>query len=564
MTRIGRAAKRYSLQSDGEAAVRPGSILVVIVVVVIVSLAFATIQSVRESASTANASQVAATVIEKETDEFEIVAWRAFATGKVFDAGALDEAEADISEQFEALGADRHASSGVLRLSRLLESHHDGLDHESGLIAAGRQDVARRHHIAVSLPRYEAIDAQVKVVQATERVHASETERTADLGIAGSLTVAAIALILLFLFLRLTRYRDSRGRERENELAEQALSDPLTGLGNRRALRQRLERTFARADPTALALIDLDGFKVYNDTFGHAAGDLLLRRLGGRLAGVAAPGGGAAFRLGGDEFCVLVPAGERERLRAEIEGFEDHGEGFTVRASGGIVMIPSEAQDEKSALALVDQRMYAQKSESRGWRGEDAFRLAMRFIAERLPDVARTSQAVATLSRSVGDRLGLRGSAVEDLCRAAALHDVGKVAVPDAILQKAEALDSVDIEFVRRNPVIGERLLSICPPLAPLAGVVRASHERWDGSGYPDGLAGERIPLASRIIFVCAAFDAMTSDSAYRPAMSVELAVAELRRGAGTQFDPQVVNAFERSLAEPAGAAGPVRLHAVA
>ncbi|MBA2644430.1 MAG: hypothetical protein H0U80_03190 [Solirubrobacterales bacterium] len=117
---------------------------------------------------------------------------------------------------------------------------------------------------------------------------------------------------------------------------------------------------------------------------------------------------------------------------------------------------------------------------------------------------------------------------------------------------------------MRHNPVIGERLLSIFPPLAPLAGVVRASHERWDGSGYPDGLAGERIPLASRIIFVCAAFDAMTSDRAYRPAMSVELAVAELRRGAGTQFDPQVVNAFERSLAKPADAAGPVRLQAVA
>ena len=492
---------------------------------------------------------MAVTVIEKESDEFEIVSWRAFATEQSFDAEAIDEAAEDIAREFAVLETDSGADPHATRLRQMIETYREGLAHESGLIAAGRQQVAQRHHTTVSIPRYEAIDDHIDVVQAAERGQAARAGRTADLGVAGSLTVAAASLIVLFL--RLTRYRDSLSRARETELAEQALSDSLTGLGNRRALRQRLEQTCARMEPTALALIDLDGFKLYNDTFGHAAGDMLLRRLGTRLAGVAEPGG-AAYRLGGDEFCVLVPAGDAERLQAAIDAFEDHGEGFTVRASAGMVLMPAEAQDEKSALALADQRMYARKSKSRGSRGEDAFQLAMRFISERLPDVARTSQAVATLARAVGDRLGLRGSAIEDLCRAAALHDVGKVAVPDEILHKSQALDHEDMEFVRGNPLIGERLLSVCPPLAPLAGVVRASHERWDGSGYPDGVAGDRIPLASRIIFVCAAFDAMTSERSYRPAMSVELALAELRRGAGTQFDPQIVSAFERSLAQPA------------
>jgi len=136
------------------------------------------------------------------------------------------------------------------------------------------------------------------------------------------------------------------------------------------------------------------------------------------------------------------------------------------------------------------------------------------------------------------------------VARAAELHDVGKVAIPDAILNKAGPLDEAEWSFMRRHTIIGERILLSAPALRPVARLVRSSHERWDGGGYPDGLAQEEIPLGARIVAVCDAFDAMTTDRPYRRRVSDAAALAELRGNAGTQFDPQVVKAFARTLDE--------------
>jgi two-component system, cell cycle response regulator len=138
--------------------------------------------------------------------------------------------------------------------------------------------------------------------------------------------------------------------------------------------------------------------------------------------------------------------------------------------------------------------------------------------------------------------------------RAAELHDIGKIAIPDEILSKAGPLDEHEWDLMRRHTLIGERILGAAPALRPVAEIVRASHERWDGAGYPDGVGGERIPLGARIVFVCDAFDAMTADRAYRRAMSEEEALAELRRNAGSQFDPALVRLFLRLHAEDAPA----------
>jgi HD-GYP domain-containing protein (c-di-GMP phosphodiesterase class II) len=144
---------------------------------------------------------------------------------------------------------------------------------------------------------------------------------------------------------------------------------------------------------------------------------------------------------------------------------------------------------------------------------------------------------------------------LDELTRAAELHDVGKVAIPDAILNKPGKLDDTEWEFMRQHTILGERILSAAPALRPVARIVRASHERWDGGGYPDGLAGESIPLAARIVAVCDAFEAITSDRCYRKGRSLDDARDELLRAAGSQFDSAVVDAFVEELDRPAGPA---------
>ena len=166
------------------------------------------------------------------------------------------------------------------------------------------------------------------------------------------------------------------------------------------------------------------------------------------------------------------------------------------------------------------------------------------LLRERQPDLHRHLCRVGRLSTVLGRRLGLDDDALEELRRAADLHDIGKAAIPDAILNKPGPLTDEEWTFMFRHTIAGERILSTAPDLIPVAKIVRSINERWDGTGYPDGLAGEAIPLGSRIIFVCDAFDAMTSERPYYRARGTDEALGELTRGAGTQFDRQVVEAF--------------------
>jgi HD-GYP domain-containing protein (c-di-GMP phosphodiesterase class II) len=151
---------------------------------------------------------------------------------------------------------------------------------------------------------------------------------------------------------------------------------------------------------------------------------------------------------------------------------------------------------------------------------------------------------VAALARAVATELGVDSDELDTVLRAAELHDIGKLAIPDDILHKPAALDAGEWELMREHTIIGDRILGAAPAMRPVAEIVRASHERWDGSGYPDGLAGGQIPLGARIVSVCDAFHAMTSPRPYQPTRTPEQALAELRRCAGTQFDPAVVEAF--------------------
>lgn len=326
----------------------------------------------------------------------------------------------------------------------------------------------------------------------------------------------------------------------------EARQDQLTGLPNRRALIDDLDGIVADGAPVTLAFFDLDGFKLYNDSFGHAAGDALLQRLGGRLMG-AVGDAGRGYRLGGDEFCVLLDGdgvAARDVLDACGHALREHGDVFAITASVGAVAIPAEARESGDALRIADQRMYARKAERRGPARMQARDLLLAVVRETEPDLDEHNGDVGRLARQLGEHLGLEADDLDIVVRAAELHDVGKVAVPDEILHKPAALSDDEWQLMRQHTIIGERILAASPGMAPVARLVRASHERWDGGGYPDGLRGEEIPFGSRIITVCDAFDAIVSDRPYAAGRSIHEAVAELERCAGGQFDPEVVGAF--------------------
>ena len=333
------------------------------------------------------------------------------------------------------------------------------------------------------------------------------------------------------------------------QLARQALQDELTGLSNRRKLLVDLEELFRGRSRTdvQLLLFDLDGFKAYNDSFGHPAGDALLRLLAQRLERTV-EGRGRAYRMGGDEFCVLAPVGSEDPedlAQAAVAALAEHGDGFTVTASYGSVLLPTEATTPTDALGHADQRMYARKSTSRDAAAQSQItRTLVTVIDERSARLRSHLDAVARLCEAVGSELGVSDAELTSLRQAASLHDIGKIAVPDAILDKPGPPSPDEWELIRRHTLIGERIVAAAPALAHVAKLIRSSHERHDGCGYPDQIAGDDIPLGSRIIAVCDAYDAITSDRPYGEKLTPEAATAEIRRCAGTQFDPLVVAAL--------------------
>ena len=322
----------------------------------------------------------------------------------------------------------------------------------------------------------------------------------------------------------------------------EALTDALTGLGNRRKLIADLGAEIEAAhagEPRMLVLFDLNGFKTYNDTFGHPAGDALLSRLAAKLAAAVAPAG-EAYRMGGDEFCVLLPAPEPDLSR--IAGVLcERGEGFDVSSACGAAVIPEDATTVSTALSVADERLYDHKELLAEISRGTAHEPLLRTLAEREPELRAHVADVSSLAVRIGERLGLRRDELEELRLAAELHDVGKLAIPDVVLQKSGPLDPTEWGFIHSHTLIGQRILSAAPALRPVGVIVRSTHENWDGSGYPDGLVGEAIPLAARIIAACDAYSAITSDRPYRAARTPDAAVAELRRCAGRQFDQQVV-----------------------
>lgn len=365
----------------------------------------------------------------------------------------------------------------------------------------------------------------------------------------GMIAVLAGALVL-FVASLLTLIVSFRG------VARELARDPITGLRNRRKLLADLERVCRHATeqmPARLWLFDLNGFKRYNDAFGKLAGDTMLERLGEMLRDAVRPYG-TAYRIGGDEFCVLIdaPIKDAHALLTEArEALSERGGAFDITASAGAVSIPHDTAEPTQALLFADQRMYQEKAAKRADATEIITAVLHAALAQRHPDLGEHSNDVVEEAEMVGRAIGLDEDALTLVITAADLHDIGKLGVPDEIITKPGPLDDDEWEFIKQHTLIGERIIAAAGlPMEGIGELVRSSHERWDGTGYPDGLKGEDVPLGARIITICDAFGAMTDERAYKSAMSIPEAIAELRRCAGTQFDPHLVEVFARIIAE--------------
>jgi diguanylate cyclase (GGDEF)-like protein len=354
-------------------------------------------------------------------------------------------------------------------------------------------------------------------------------------------TVVAI-VILLFAF-SIAFQLSVRARRRSHL---EATTDVLTGLGNRRKLFADMQRrvdALEGSQVVSLGMFDLDGFKNYNDTFGHPAGDALLARLGHRLA-KAVRSQGSAYRIGGDEFVVITDDADGESLLAAAKrALSEEGDGFVIGSSVGSTRILPGITLEQ-ALHVADQRLYVDKRAGRRVLRSEIKDVLMQVMAEQDSTLITHAGHVAQLVEGTALRLGLSPEDIELTRLGAELHDVGKAAIPASILDKPGPLDWEERLFMQRHSEIGERIVAAAPTLAAIAPIVRSIHERADGTGYPDGLTLERIPMPARIIAVVDAFDAMTTERPYRRASSTAEALAELERHAGTQFDADVVEAF--------------------
>jgi diguanylate cyclase (GGDEF)-like protein len=372
-----------------------------------------------------------------------------------------------------------------------------------------------------------------------------------------------------------------------------ALTDSLTGLGNHRSYQSRLREALERADENggevSLCLVDVDEFKGCNDRYGHPVGDQILVELS-RLF-LEGRDDVAAFRFGGDEFALLLEDNEEEAYRF-VQNLHDriaqttfaHHQPVTITV--GIGSFPRYASTPDELQQVADGALYWAKRHGKNRScvyspsvvriyspnelAEMAERQARLRAAENLIRIVDSkdtytgehSQAVAQLVEAIARELELDDETTAQLKLAGLLHDLGKIAIPDSILRKPSCLEPDERRLVRAHVQFGHSLLEGLG-VEPVDAWVLHHHEHWDGSGYPDGLAGEEIPFGSRVILVADAYDAMTSDRTYRTASTATQALAEIRRRAGVQFDPEVVSALERCVVRGLEEPGP-HLHAVA
>lgn len=360
-------------------------------------------------------------------------------------------------------------------------------------------------------------------------------------------------------------------------LEQKSRIDELTGLFNRRHFEERLKEEVSRhsryGDAFSIFMLDLDNFKAYNDTYGHPAGDTLLSQIG-KIIKVSVRNVDQAFRYGGDEFVVILPQTTREdayvvaeRVRGQIARAMGK-KAIAVTSSIGLANYPADGVVADELVDVADNALYHAKRAG-GNRilpsskissepldegvvhgnyakrnGLSAVYALVSAVEAKDPYIYGHSRKVNTYAVALAEAIGLSPGEVANVSTAALLHDIGKIGIPDKVLNKKGKLNEEDWRAIKAHPKLGATIISNIPHLVPCVNSILHHHERWDGSGYPEGLKGEEIPIEARILAIADTFEAMTSARPYRPALSLEEIVKELRQGAGLQFDPKLVEVF--------------------
>jgi diguanylate cyclase (GGDEF)-like protein/PAS domain S-box-containing protein len=355
-------------------------------------------------------------------------------------------------------------------------------------------------------------------------------------------------------------FRDVSGKKQKlKEIEFLSYRDQLTGLYNRRFYEEELKRLDTERNlPMTIIMGDVNGLKLINDSFGHVMGDELLKK----VAEVIKKGCRAddiIARLGGDEFVIILPktdAFETEQIIKRIKdlSLKEKVGNIDISISFGHETKNNEEEKIQEVFKKAEDHMYKKKLfESPSIRGKTIGAI-ISTLHEKSKREEQHTHRVSALCKSMGEALGLPEYEIEELKSVGLLHDIGKIAIDENVLNKLGKLTDDEWKEIKRHPEIGYRILNTVNEMSDMANYLLYHHERWDGKGYPKGLKGEEIPFVSRIITIADAYDAMTSERNYRSALPNEVALEELQKNAGIQFDPKLVSVFiEKVLGQISG-----------
>jgi diguanylate cyclase (GGDEF)-like protein/PAS domain S-box-containing protein len=336
---------------------------------------------------------------------------------------------------------------------------------------------------------------------------------------------------------------------KDEEIIFRSNHDFLTGIFNRRKLEEIMEDLQLKGKtPISVIIGDVNGLKLVNDAYGHTSGDIVLKKIARILIEVF---GESAYiaRQGGDEFVILLPDVGYEESCAKIvqikeRCIQESKDELILNITFGVSTKISKDETLEHCQNIAEERMYTSKLlESKNVRSSIVENLRI-ALEEKSGETRNHCIRIAEMSDQIGKMMGIHGFELENLKLLAIFHDIGKTGVPGEILLKTKPLNKNECPIIQKHSEIGYRIANTIPELIPIADGILSHHERWDGKGYPQELKGEEIPLLSRIVSVLDAYDAMTNDRPYRKAMSKEMAIAEIKKCAGEQFDPNVVEAF--------------------
>jgi diguanylate cyclase (GGDEF)-like protein/PAS domain S-box-containing protein/putative nucleotidyltransferase with HDIG domain len=341
----------------------------------------------------------------------------------------------------------------------------------------------------------------------------------------------------------------SERKKAEKEIIYLSYNDQLTGLYNRRFYEEEIIKlNTERSIPTALIIADVNGLKLTNDAFGHKAGDMLLQKISNILkqeCGV----NGTVSRIGGDEFVILLPKTDEneatkivQRINLAIEN--EKTDNVILSISMGVAVKENTFEDIDEIFKKAEANMYRDKLTESSIMRRKTIELIMNTLYEKSDLELIHAKKVSEICEFIATEMDLENEDINEIVTAGLMHDIGKISVNENILNKEENLNSDDWYEIKRHPEVGYQILRSVNEFSNIANYVLEHHERWDGSGYPKGLKGEEISAQARIIAVAESYESMTSDRIYNKALSEEAAVNELKKCAGIQFDPKVVQLF--------------------